>query len=345
MFAMEEKDVVVFQKNFNKGLRAGLGWGNQEPPIDLDLSCLYLDSKYQCSEEFTLSFQKLVLPGTTHSGDNLEGTFEGDGEWIDLDLPSIPEHIHHLVFTVHIFTENKMFAETSDSYIRMIGPNDQTMVIFRLDASITSRGLMFAVLSRRAQDQWSFEAIGLGISGQTASDSFKDIEDYMRKKQNPRDMVPKYYAKAQQNTVCPKFGAQSRYSPFISHKKFHSKNGQASEMLAEKLYCAFKNCGRNPFYDKMNLETIAKEALIDAVKNSDSMVIILDDETAQSEWCKLEWEAAHKAGIPIFTMYDQQYTIALMIFGTQLLQVFLMSCASYCSTKQHATDLKIKKDL
>eukprot|EP00638_Chattonella_subsalsa_P000934 CAMPEP_0117748344 /NCGR_PEP_ID=MMETSP0947-20121206/9050_1 /TAXON_ID=44440 /ORGANISM="Chattonella subsalsa, Strain CCMP2191" /LENGTH=311 /DNA_ID=CAMNT_0005565969 /DNA_START=281 /DNA_END=1213 /DNA_ORIENTATION=- len=81
MFAMEEKDVVVFQKNFNKGLRAGLGWGNQEPPIDLDLSCLYLDSKYQCSEEFTLSFQKLVLPGTTHSGDNLEGTFEGDGEW------------------------------------------------------------------------------------------------------------------------------------------------------------------------------------------------------------------------------------------------------------------------
>ena len=46
-----------------------------------------------------------------HSGDNLTGVGEGDDEVIAVNLAKIPFDIHHLLFSVTVYTSNVSFCQ------------------------------------------------------------------------------------------------------------------------------------------------------------------------------------------------------------------------------------------
>jgi len=168
-FEMKKNDTALIPKNWHERITIGLGWTTPQQDLDLDASCLFLDKHFGCSDEWVCYFGKLRLPGCVHSGDNLTGEGEGDDEKIFVKLDEVPPSIHHLVFTVNIYSDNRNFSEVYNSYIRLLmGPENHELAIYKLDATLTSRGLFFAVLSRRNNDQWGFKAVGSGIDGSRA---------------------------------------------------------------------------------------------------------------------------------------------------------------------------------
>ena len=123
------------------------------------------------------------------------------------------------------------------------------------------------------------------------------------------------------------------YHVFLSYGKerAHSESLAVAlkNMLASKGYQAF-------FFDKDNLEQISQESLDQSTRESCCLLVVLDDVSLNSEWCRAEIKSAHAAGIPIRCLVDcdkyitgdlckQWYTsehndVAGMIFANQIFE-------------------------
>mmetsp|Transcript_36984 Transcript_36984/g.47558 ORF Transcript_36984/g.47558 Transcript_36984/m.47558 type:complete len:411 (-) Transcript_36984:99-1331(-) len=199
-FEMTKSDIALIPKDLQQQLVIGLGWTTRDQNLDLDASCIMMDKNFQSSKGWICFFNKKEQPGVVHSGDNLTGQGEGDDERIFVKLDEVPTNICHLAFTVNIYSDGRNFSEVSNSYVRMMGANDHVMAIYKLDGSITSRGLLFAVLSRR-NNQWSFKAVGGGIDGGRAYDSecLEDVRALMEGREP--QTVSLIESPAQENTA------------------------------------------------------------------------------------------------------------------------------------------------
>ena len=93
---------------------------------------------------------------------------------------------------------------------------------------------------------------------------------------------------------------------FLSHKKSHSKDGLVPGQIAKNLHDSLSLLGHQGWFDVDNLETITKESLRDSVSKCASMIVMINDETAESEWCLFEWACASEAGIPIKVIVDME---------------------------------------
>ncbi|CAM9468081.1 unnamed protein product, partial [Heterosigma akashiwo] len=130
-------------------------------------------------------------------GDNLTGEGSGDDETVLVDLDQVPPHVHHLAFTVNIYSDGRTFAEVFDSYIRMLGPGGQVLARYELGEHLTARGLFFACLSRSEGADggggWRFRAVGEMVDGKRGTDAecFEDVRSVMRTgKASTRALLP-----------------------------------------------------------------------------------------------------------------------------------------------------------
>ena len=107
----------------------------------------------------------------THHGDNRTGAGDGDDETITVELASLPENAHRVVFLASIdqaVERRQTFGQVSDAYIRVYdvdNPTDAaTEVRFDLgeDAS-TETALIFGELYRHGAE-WKFRAVGQGYT-------------------------------------------------------------------------------------------------------------------------------------------------------------------------------------
>ena len=96
------------------------------------------------------------------------------------------------------------------------------------------------------------------------------------------------------------------YGYFLSHKKDHSKFGRISEQISINIHDNLSTLGYDGFMDLDDLSEISKEGLREAVSNSCAMIVLLTDETADSEWCRYEWEVANEFQIPVKCCVDMQ---------------------------------------
>eukprot|EP00927_Polykrikos_kofoidii_P060339 TRINITY_DN5533_c0_g1_i12.p1 TRINITY_DN5533_c0_g1~~TRINITY_DN5533_c0_g1_i12.p1 ORF type:complete len:719 (+),score=71.35 TRINITY_DN5533_c0_g1_i12:94-2250(+) len=99
-------------------------------------------------------------------------------------------------------------------------------------------------------------------------------------------------------------GKQFHY--FLSHKKLHSTKGDACEHVARSLHDALQVAGYLGFFDIDNLEEICTDKIEHAVRGSCLMLVVMSDETVNSEWCRLEWKTACANDVEIKCIVDLQ---------------------------------------
>merc|ERR1711988_1393660 len=80
-----------------------------------------------------------------------------------------------------------------------------------------------------------------------------------------------------------------RFHFFVSHRKLHSKLGNRSGLVAQSLHDALETRGFCGFFDIDNLQQISGLSVEESVRESCALIVLLNDETSDSEWCRLEW--------------------------------------------------------
>lgn len=144
-----------------------LGGGSNE--IDLDASCILLDSGMNPVD--LVWFRQLTSKDGSieHSGDNLTGEGDGDDETIYVDLLRLPGTVQHLVFTVNSF-RGQTFDQVENAYCRILNESkNQELARFNLAEKGRHTGVVMACLSRSGGG-WKFKAIGQSTNGRTADD-------------------------------------------------------------------------------------------------------------------------------------------------------------------------------
>ncbi|WP_437880003.1 TerD family protein [Pseudomonas sp. LRF_L74] len=144
-----------------------LGGGNDE--IDLDASCIVLDSAYNPLDLVWFRQLESKDGSIQHSGDNLTGEGDGDDETIRVALQRLPASAQHLVFTVNSF-RGQTFDQVENAYCRILDDaGRKELARFNLAEKGGHTGVVMASLSRGA-DGWQFKAIGQSTNGRTADD-------------------------------------------------------------------------------------------------------------------------------------------------------------------------------
>ncbi|MFL1524362.1 TerD family protein [Pseudomonas sp. O230] len=137
--------------------------------IDLDASCILLNSDYQKIDLVWFRQLKSQDGSIKHSGDNRTGDGEGDDETINVDLQRLPASVKYLIFTVNSFT-GQSFEKVEKAYCRIVnGSNNTELARFNLSEKGGHTGIVMASLARENGD-WEFKAIGTTTNGRTADD-------------------------------------------------------------------------------------------------------------------------------------------------------------------------------
>merc|ERR1719197_1928845 len=119
---------------------------------------------------------------------------------------------------------------------------------------------------------------------------------------NPRKSVAPTQSAATSKDVLP---TGKKYAYFASHKKQHSRFGDASADLARALKdILLLKFSLEGYFDADNLVKINKQQLTRGVIESCSVLLYLNDETLDSEWCRHEVGIARSFGIPIIVLID-----------------------------------------
>ncbi|UPK70825.1 TerD family protein [Chitinophaga filiformis] len=179
--------------NLQKGERAnielpkftiGLGWDINEShtggECDLDASVFLLgENRKILSDPYFVFYNNLESPdgAVKHSGDNRTGAGDGDDETIHVDLSVINPAVKEIcvVVTIHEAAQRKQnFGQIRNSFIRIYdAAKNVELVKYELgeDFSIET-AVEFGRIYKR-ENQWRFEAVGLGQKG--------GLEDFLAK--------------------------------------------------------------------------------------------------------------------------------------------------------------------
>ena len=158
-----------------KLLKVGLGWNvtQRQRPIDLDVSCVALDTNGKVSMTETVYFSNLVNPNGSikHSGDEREGTQtlvgeNDDREQIVMDLDRLPDHIAAYVLLVTVATPGVDFSQITSARVRISsGASGMGLCAFRPAYEGENTALFCMRISRsfkkkRFGSVWSLSTIG-----------------------------------------------------------------------------------------------------------------------------------------------------------------------------------------
>ncbi|NLC20843.1 MAG: TerD family protein [Halomonadaceae bacterium] len=141
--------------------------------IDLDASCILMDSDKNLLD--TVWFQQLKSRdgSVRHSGDNRTGDGDGDDETIQVDLQRLPSAVKHLVFTVNSFT-GQNFNEVENAYCRIVDDvSGKELARYALSEKGAHTGVIMAYLTRQ-EAGWSVTALGHVARGRTVKDMAKE---------------------------------------------------------------------------------------------------------------------------------------------------------------------------
>jgi hypothetical protein len=128
----------------------------------------------------------------------------------------------------------------------------------------------------------------------------------------------------------------AKFDYFLSHKKAHSRDGLVPRQIAKNLHDSLCLLGHSGWFDVDHLERITKEDLTAAIRQSASLIVLLNDETTDSDWCLHEWACAQQCNLPVKVIVDMERCskkTALAILNTAH-----KHSASQSPTHQHHAD-------
>ncbi|MFP3517960.1 TerD family protein [Pseudomonas sp. SIMBA_077] len=182
--SLSKNQTISLEKETGAGLkkiRMGLGWDQAKPKgllgkwlnsdgnIDLDASCILLNSLKQSLDLVWFCQLASVDGSIVHSGDNLTGEGDGDDESILVNLEQLPTKVQHLVFTVNSFT-GQSFEAVENAYCRIVDEvSGKELARFNLSEKGRHTGVVMAYMSRTASG-WNLTAVGSVANGRSAQD-------------------------------------------------------------------------------------------------------------------------------------------------------------------------------
>lgn len=187
---LQKKQTISLEKTAGSNLTKismGLGWdpvkskgflgkllgGGGE--IDLDASCLMLDTGKALLDTVWFRQLKSKDGSIKHSGDNRTGEGEGDDESIFVELSSLPSAVKYLMFTVNSFT-GQTFDKVENAYCRLVNSaNSAELARFNLSEKGRHTGVLMAYLTRTGND-WNLTAVGEVASGSTVNHLLQDAQ-------------------------------------------------------------------------------------------------------------------------------------------------------------------------
>ena len=138
---LEKKQTISLEKTAGstlRNVRLGLGWDAAKPSgffgkllggagddIDLDASCIALDSNRNLVDLVWFRALKSKCGNILHSGDNRTGHGDGDDESITVKLDKLSPAMDALVFTVNSFT-GQNFSKVENAYCRIVDADTDT---------------------------------------------------------------------------------------------------------------------------------------------------------------------------------------------------------------------------
>ena len=192
--SLSKNQTISLEKEAGTGLkkiRMGLGWDPVKPSgffakllssdaaIDLDASCILLDSAKQPLDLVWFRQLKSNDGSIVHSGDNRTGEGDGDDESIQVNLEQLPAGVKHLVFTVNSFT-GQIFEAVENAYCRIVDElTGKELARFNLSDKGRHTGVVMAYISRTSAG-WDLTAIGTVANGRTAQDLATDAAQAVR---------------------------------------------------------------------------------------------------------------------------------------------------------------------
>ena len=118
-----------------------------------------------------------VNSAVVHTGDNLTGEGSGDDETIYVDLSKIPENIHHLIFTVNIYSaqsRKQHFGMIQNAYIRLIDrSNGAELCRFNMSDDCSGKTALIVADVYRQDNEWKFRAVGTATDDVSISKTAK----------------------------------------------------------------------------------------------------------------------------------------------------------------------------
>lgn len=192
--SLSKNQTISLEKEAGTGLkkiRMGLGWDpvkpsgffakllNSDTAIDLDASCILLDSSKQPLDLVWFRQLKSNDGSIVHSGDNRTGEGDGDDESIQVNLEQLPAGVKHLVFTVNSFT-GQNFESVENAYCRIVDEvSGKELARFNLSDKGRHTGVVMAYLSRTSAG-WDVTAVGTVANGRTAQDLSSEAAQAVR---------------------------------------------------------------------------------------------------------------------------------------------------------------------
>lgn len=162
----------------------GLGWDTNSSAtgtsFDLDASVFVLnENKKLVSDSHLVFYNNLKSPdgAVEHTGDNLTGAGDGDDEQIKVDLSLADPKVNEIciVVTIHDAEARRQnFGQVRNSYVRIFDAATNAEILkYELEEDFSiETAIEFGRIYKR-NDEWKFEAVGMGMKG--------GLADYLNK--------------------------------------------------------------------------------------------------------------------------------------------------------------------
>ena len=152
--------------------KVGLHWGVKGGKFDVDSSILclkggrYDDGGKVLNPEALLYYSRLILPGLSHSGDDLTGGAEGDDETITINFQQLPVNCTSLLSIVNIYDDTANFGSIKNVRTN-IYDGDNTTPQFTYDLTEDHSGSNAILIGEfyKHDGTWKYRAIGESLEG------------------------------------------------------------------------------------------------------------------------------------------------------------------------------------
>lgn len=175
MINLEKGGRINLAKN-NPGLtkaRVGLSWDKKQfdtgSDFDMDASVFILAGGRLVSDLHFIFYNNPTSPegGVHHTGDNRDGSGDGDDEAVEIDLTKLPPNADEISFVVTIHdadARRQNFGQINNSAIRLYNAGNGSVIgqYQLVEEFSTETSVQFGSLNKNAAGEWSFVAVGAG---------------------------------------------------------------------------------------------------------------------------------------------------------------------------------------
>lgn len=173
-------------------VNVALGWDCNErggDTFDLDAWALVItNSGIQRSNLVYFNNKKDYNGVIRHQGDNLTGEGDGDDETITMNLEDAPLDYKYILVGVTIYkgiVKGQSFKDVNNTFIRMYDAKSNIELCKYSDQFKNELGnyvtMLFGILSRNSNNEWEFNAVGIGENITAIPDALNLYNDFESK--------------------------------------------------------------------------------------------------------------------------------------------------------------------